>query len=321
MIVITGASGFIGSVVLGYFNQKGRMDILAVDEFDNSLKWKNLSAKKFVDFIDKDEFLTKLNDYKDITSIIHLGANTDTTVSDLKTLMTSNFEYSKKLFSFAADKNIPFIYASSAATYGDGSNGYIDDENDLFNLRPLNAYGFSKQLFDQWVLSSGKRPCFWAGLKFFNVYGPNEYHKGKMASMVYQTYCQLVNNKKIKLFKSYDNKYAHGEQKRDFISVFDVAKIIYYFYSRSGISGIYNVGTGNAKSFNTLAQLLIKYSKIKGEIEYIDMPLNIRDKYQYYTEASVKKIIKTGIDTSLHSVEDGIKEYVEQYLKMEVQYF
>ena len=321
MIVITGASGFIGSVVLGYFNQKGRMDILAVDEFDNSLKWRNLSAKKFVDFIDKEEFLTKLNDYKDITSIIHLGANTDTTVSDLKTLMTSNFEYSKRLFSFAADNNIPFIYASSAATYGDGSNGYMDDEGNLFKLRPLNAYGFTKQLFDQWVLLSCKRPYFWAGLKFFNVYGPNEYHKGKMASMVYQAYCQLVKNKKIKLFKSYDNKYAHGEQKRDFIYVFDVAKIIYYFYKHHGISGIYNVGAGNAESFNTLAYLLIKHSKIKGEIEYIDMPTNIRDKYQYYTEASVKKIVKSGFDKSLYSIEDGIKEYVEQYLKMEDQCF
>lgn len=320
MIVLTGAAGFIGSVLLGYFNNQGITDILCVDRLGTKTKWKNLLGKKFIDFVDRDVFLENLNTYKNIDYIIHIGACTDTTEFDLNYLLKTNYEYSKILFKFATEKQIPFIYASSAATYGAGENGYKDDENLIEYLRPLNPYGFSKQLFDLWVLKQNEKPPFWAGFKFFNVYGPNEYHKGRMASVIFHAFNQLKETGIIKLFKSHKEGYAHGEQKRDFIYVFDVAKVIFFFYKNNPKSGIYNLGTGQARTFNDLANNVIQ-NYGKGKIHYIDMPEDIRDKYQYFTEANMDKLKNAGYKDSFYTLEEGVSDYTTNFLMKNYKIF
>lgn len=314
MIVITGAAGFIGSVVLSYFNDNGYSNILAVDKLGEKTKWKNLVGKKFIDYADKTYFLDNLHNYDNIEAIIHIGACTDTAEFNLDYLMETNYEYSKLLYSYAAEKNIPFIYASSAATYGGGEFGYSDEADDIYKYKPLNPYGFSKQLFDQWLLKQQKKPPFWAGFKFFNVYGPNEYHKDRMASVIYHSYNQVTESGKIKLFKSYKNDFDHGEQKRDFVYVKDVAKVIFSFYKNMHQSGIFNLGTGHARSFNDLAGNVIKHSGEDAEIEYIDMPSDIKDKYQYFTQADMNKLKKAGYTDDFYSLEEGIKDYVVSFL-------
>jgi len=314
MIVITGAAGFIGSVVLKHFNDKGHDNILAVDKLGEKTKWKNLNNKKFIDFSAKDDFIANLDKFNNIDSIIHMGACTDTAEFDLDYLIKNNYEYSKVLYEYSVKNNIPFIYASSAATYGGGENGYDDEMDDISLLTPLNPYGFSKQLFDQWLLRQPETPPFWAGFKFFNVYGPNEYHKGRMASVMFHTFNQINETGKVKLFKSHRPDFKHGEQKRDFVYVKDVAEIIYYFYENRPENGIFNLGTGNARTFNDLAENVIKNSKIKAEIEYIDMPEDIREKYQYFTEAKMDKLKNTGYDKDFHSLEEGIRDYVTNFL-------
>ncbi|MGA1861507.1 ADP-glyceromanno-heptose 6-epimerase [Deferribacter thermophilus] len=313
MIILTGAAGFIGSVLLGYLNEKGISNIICVDKLASKSKWKNLVGKKFIDFADRDVFINNITNYKDIEFIFHIGACTDTTEFNLDYLLELNYEYSKKLFKYASENKIPFIYASSAATYGDGELGYNDDEIIIEKLKPLNPYGFSKQLFDLWVLKQQERPPFWAGFKFFNVYGPNEYHKGRMASVVFHSYNQLKETGTIRLFKSHKDGYAHGEQKRDFIYVFDVVKVLYYFYKYLPQSGIFNLGTGFARTFNDLANNVIK-NYGKGKIHYIDMPEDIRDKYQYFTQANMNKLKSTGYDEPFYSLEDGIKDYMLNFL-------
>ncbi|BAI80442.1 ADP-glyceromanno-heptose 6-epimerase [Deferribacter desulfuricans SSM1] len=320
MIVLTGAAGFIGSVLLGYFNNQGITDILCVDRLGTKTKWKNLLGKKFIDFVDRDAFLENLNTYKNIDYIIHIGACTDTTEFDLDYLLKTNYEYSKILFKFATEKQIPFIYASSAATYGAGENGYNDDENLIEYLRPLNPYGFSKQLFDLWVLKQNEKPPFWAGFKFFNVYGPNEYHKGRMASVIFHSFNQLKEAGIIKLFKSHKEGYNHGEQKRDFIYVFDVAKVIFFFYKNNTKSGIYNLGTGQARTFNDLANNVIQ-NYGKGKIHYIDMPEDIRDKYQYFTEANMDKLKNAGYKDSFYTLEEGVSDYTTNFLMKNYKIF
>lgn len=321
MIVITGASGFIGSVVLKYFNDMGYNNILAVDKLGEKTKWKNLTNKNFIDFCDKDDFICNLNKINNINFIIHMGACTDTAEFNLDYLLKNNYEYSKALYRYSAKNNIPFIYASSAATYGGGENGYDDEMNDIFRLTPLNPYGFSKQLFDQWLMKQSETPPFWAGFKFFNVYGPNEYHKNRMASVMYHTYNQIRKNKQVKLFKSHRPDYKNGEQKRDFVYVKDVAKIIHYFYEKKPENGIFNLGTGKARTFNDLAENVIKSSNINAEIEYIDMPEDIKDKYQYFTEAKMNKLRNAGYKDEFYSLEEGIRDYVTNFLAQNYKIF
>lgn len=314
MILITGAAGFIGSYLMGYLNKLGEDRILAVDKLGTKEKWKNLLGKRYIDFIDRDFFIENLESFNNIKFIFHIGACADTTELNLDYLMNVNFSYSKKLFKYAEDKKIPFIYASSAATYGAGEYGYTDKLDYIYNLRPLNPYGFSKQIFDEWILRQNDKPPFWAGFKFFNVFGPNEYHKGRMASVVFHAYNQLKETKKIRLFKSHKDGYEDGEQKRDFVYVLDVCKVLVYFYEKQPKSDIYNLGTGTARTFNDLAKNVIKYSNIDGEIEYFDMPEDLRDKYQYFTEADISKLRNVGYDKDFSTLEESIKDYVTNYL-------
>lgn len=314
MILITGSAGFIGSYLMGYLNKLGEDRILAVDKLGTKEKWKNLLGKRYIDFIDRDYFIENLGSFNNIKFIFHIGACADTTELNLDYLMNVNFSYSKRLFKYAEDKKIPFIYASSAATYGAGEYGYTDQLDYIYNLRPLNPYGFSKQIFDEWILRQNDKPPFWAGFKFFNVFGPNEYHKGRMASVVFHAYNQLKETKKIRLFKSHKDGYEDGEQKRDFVYVLDVCKVLVYFYEKQPKSDIYNLGTGTARTFNDLAKNVIKYSNIDGEIEYFDMPEDLRDKYQYFTEADISKLRNVGYDKDFSTLEESIKDYVTNYL-------
>lgn len=315
MIVITGAAGFIGSYLTGYLNSLGESDILLVDRLGIKEKWKNILGKKYVDFMDKDEFIEVMDKFNNIKFVYHLGACADTTENNLDYLMKNNFEYSKKLFRYAEHKKVPFVYASSGATYGSGENGYQDDESDINKLRPINPYGFSKQIFDEWVLRQTDKPQFWAGFKFFNVYGPNEYHKGRMASVVFHAFNQITTTGKIRLFKSHMDGYADGEQKRDFVYVKDVARVLVHCYQNRMNSGIYNLGTGNARTFNDLALNVIRHTKPSSEIEYFDMPEDLRDKYQYFTEADINKLRSAGYKENFTSLEDGIEDYVSNFLK------
>lgn len=321
MIVVTGAAGFIGSYLISHLNESGIEDILAVDKLGKKNKWKNLLNKKFIDFVDREAFLFNLEQYDNIDAIVHIGACSDTAEFDLDYLMEINYEYSKFLFEYAADRQIPFIYASSAATYGAGENGYEDNEADVMKLSPLNPYGFSKQIFDQWVLSQDVTPPFWAGLKFFNVYGPNEYHKERMASVVFHSFNQLKDTGKIKLFKSHKEGYADGEQLRDFVYVKDVAKVISFLLENKPKSGIYNLGTGEARPFKALAQAVVDNFMPGAPIEFFDMPEDIRDKYQYFTEAKMDKLKSVGYMETFFTLEEGVADYVNSYLSKEYKIY
>jgi ADP-L-glycero-D-manno-heptose 6-epimerase len=312
MIILTGGAGFIGSCFLKFLNDKGFRDIMVVDNLASSLKWKNLVGKKFKDYVNKKDFLKNIeqNSYTKIDAIFHFGACSSTTEANIEYLMENNFKYSVALAEFAVSNSIPFIYASSAATYGDGSFGYSDFEFE--KLQPLNGYGFSKHLFDLWVIENEYDKIF-TGIKFFNVFGPNEYHKGDMASMVYKSFNQITATGKIKLFKSYNQKYADGEQLRDFIYIKDINKILWKLYEK-GIKGIYNLGTGNAHSWNELAKAVFSAMKITPNIEYIDMPMHLIGQYQYYTQADMQKLSNTGIYLQFTSLEDSIYDYVNNHL-------
>lgn len=291
MIVVTGAAGFIGSHLISKLNSKNFNNIIAVDKFLDEEKNRNLDGLKLTT-IDRDAFFAWLDaNFEEVEFIIHLGARTDTTETDEKLLQNLNTNYSKKIWERCCNHQIPLIYASSAATYGDGRNGFDDDEKKLGLLKPLNAYARSKHEFDLWAVKQEQKPFFWAGLKFFNVYGPeNEHHKGKMASMVYQAYEQISKNGQLKLFKSYHPAYKDGEQKRDFISVKDVVDIIYWLIHHRKNSGIYNIGTGKAQSFLDMGREVFKALGTEENIEFIDMPESIQDKYQYFTEAKMGKL-------------------------------
>lgn len=321
MILITGAAGFIGSYLVGFFNRLGEDKILLVDKLGLKEKWKNVLGKKIVDFVDRDKFVDIMDKFNNINFIYHLGACADTTETNLDYLMQNNFEYSKILFRYAEQKKIPFIYASSAATYGSGESGYSDNESEIFNLRPINPYGFSKQLFDEWVLKQTDKPQYWAGFKFFNVYGPNEYHKGRMASVIFHAFNQIKTTGKIKLFKSHRGDFKDGEQMRDFIYVKDVAKVLAFCYYNRINSGIYNLGTGRARTFYDLALNVVKNTLPSAKIEYFDMPEDLRDKYQYFTEANMDKLKASGYVEEFTSLEDGIKEYVTEFLKSDYKIF
>jgi len=316
MIVVTGGAGFIGSAVVWKLNQLGENKIVIVDELGTDDKWKNLVPLKFEDFIHKDDFIEMILDEDisfDISAIIHMGANSSTTEKDADHLFTNNYQYTKELAAYCLEKNIRFIYASSAATYGDGSLGFDDDESKLETLRPLNMYGYSKQLFDLWAKRNGVLDKI-VGLKYFNVYGPNEYHKGDMRSVVHKAFEQIRDSGKVKLFKSLNDKYKDGEQLRDFIYVKDAVDMTLYFLDKPNVNGLYNLGTGKARTWSDLVSAIFRSLNKPVNIEYIDLPEQLREKYQYFTEANMNKIKKAGFNSSISDLEDGVADYVKNYL-------
>lgn len=315
-VILTGAAGFIGSCYLWKLNQEGLSDIILIDEKLNLQKKKNLTGKRYSDFIEKDVFLEQLK--KDslgsrIDSVVHLGACSSTTLQDAEYFKKNNTEYSKVIAEWSLKKKIRFIYASSAATYGDGSLGYSDEDENIRRLKPLNLYGESKQLFDLWVLDNGlQREC--VGLKFFNVFGPNEYHKGSMASVLQRSFKKVLAEKKIRLFKSYKPEYKDGEQKRDFMYVKDAIEVMHFFFKNPKINGIFNVGTGKASSWNELAEALFEALELPLRIEYFEMPENLRPSYQYFTQADTRKILRAGYAKKFTPLKESVKDYVS-YLK------
>lgn len=315
MIVVTGAAGFIGSCLVNKLNNKGFKDIVVVDDFSNAQKNANLKNKSYRYKLDRMVFFEWLKqEHKQITFIFHIGARTDTTEFNKEVFDLLNLNYSKQLWELCSLYNIPLVYASSAATYGSGEQGYHDDHKTIELLKPLNPYGESKNDFDKWVLKQKNKPNFWAGLKFFNVYGPNEYHKGRMASVIYHTYNQINNSGKMKLFRSHHPDFKDGEQTRDFIYVKDVVQVCHFLMLQKGPSGIYNLGTGIARSFNDLARTCFTAMNLQPQIEYIDTPADIRDKYQYFTQAEMGKLRAIGFSDSFHTLEQGIEDYIQNYL-------
>ncbi|MEZ4906767.1 MAG: ADP-glyceromanno-heptose 6-epimerase [Saprospiraceae bacterium] len=315
-IIVTGAAGFIASGFVGYLNNKyPNAKIIVIDKFNNVQKIKNLDRKIIYKFVDRDDFLDKNEiDFSEIDFIIHLGARTDTTEMNSEIFDYLNLNYSKKMWSIAVENNIPLIYASSAATYGDGDFGFVDDESVIPSLKPLNPYGVSKNEFDKWVLEQEIKPPLWVGLKFFNVFGPNEYHKGRMASVVFHAFNQIQETGKMKLFRSHNPDYTDGGQLRDFIYVKDIFKVIDYIIEGDFASGIYNLGSGKARTFLDLAMSVFYALEKKPNIEFIDTPLDIRDKYQYYTQADMDKLRKQGYLNAFVSLESGVIDYVQEYL-------
>lgn len=315
MIVVTGAAGFIGSCLVSKLNQKGIEDLIVVDDFSKTVKEPNLQGKEYTQKIEREVFLDWLE--KNATSvdfIFHIGARTDTTEFDKSIFDKLNVNYSKAIWKVATEYQIPLVYASSAATYGLGEFGYEDSHEVVEKLKPLNPYGDSKNDFDKWVLKQENFPPFWAGLKFFNVYGPNEYHKERMASVILHAFRQISKTNQMKLFRSHNPEYKDGEQMRDFIYVKDLLNICIFLMEKRPNSGIYNVGTGKARTFLNLAQSVFKAMDKKEQIDFVDTPLDIRDKYQYFTEANMNKLLATGYADGFHSLEEGITDYVQNYL-------
>ncbi len=320
-ILLTGAAGFIGSYLLGNLNRKGYGQIIIADDFSRADKEVNYSSKKFIARVEREElfdWLVKENSAIDF--VFHLGARTDTTEFDYAVHEKLNVEYSKKIWNYCTERNIPLVYASSAATYGSGELGYKDSHEIVGQLKPLNPYGVSKNEFDKWALAQNTCPPHWAGLKFFNVYGPNEYHKGRMASVIFHSLNQIQATGKVKLFKSHRPDFADGQQLRDFIYVEDVAKVCCWLMDNTVASGLYNLGTGKARSFEDLVKATFAGMDKEPVIEYIDMPEDIRDKYQYFTEADMTKLISAGYDDPFFSLEKGVVDYVRQFLLQKAYY-
>jgi ADP-L-glycero-D-manno-heptose 6-epimerase len=314
-IVVTGAAGFIGSCMVGYLNQHGFENIILVDEFDDEEKELNLLHKKYTVRVERENFFDWVQREKPaVDFVFHLGARTDTTEFDYSIHQHLNVEYSQKIWNYCSINNIPLVYASSAATYGEGELGYDDNHEIIEQLNPLNPYGISKNEFDKWVLHQEDHPPFWAGLKFFNVYGPNEYHKARMASVIFHSFNQIKKTGKVKLFRSHKEGYEDGEQLRDFVYVKDVIAICFWLMENQPASAIYNLGTGKARTFNDLVKSTFAGLDLKPEIEYIDIPEDIRDKYQYFTEATMDKLKAIGYTKEFYSLEKGIEDYVKNYL-------
>lgn len=315
MIIVTGSAGFIGSCLVNKLNNKGFTDIILVDEFSHPEKNKNTEHKSWLEKVHRDEFFSWLSmNHQQVEFICHLGARTDTTEFDVNVFNRLNLEYSKRMWESCTRFEIPLIYASSAATYGMGEHGYNDDHKLIDKLKPLNPYGESKNDFDKWVLRQAGKPPFWAGLKFFNVFGPNEYHKGRMASVVLHAYKQISDTGKVKLFRSHHADFEDGKQLRDFIYVKDVVKVIYFLMNYRPASAIYNLGTGKARTFLDLVNSTYKALDLNPVIEFIDTPVDIRDKYQYFTEARMDKLRDAGFSEEFYSLEEGIEEYVQEFL-------
>lgn len=321
MIVVTGGAGFIGSATVAKLNEKGISDILVVDELGASTKWKNLLGKNFTDYLHKENFLDALLSERlpKIDAIIHMGANSSTTEKDVEHLMENNYRYTRVLAEWAIKKKVRFIYASSGATYGDGRDGFTDDDKTSLKLKPLNAYGYSKQFFDVWLLRNNFQSKV-AGIKFFNVFGPNEYHKGEMKSLVCKAYYQIQETGKIRLFKSYKPEYKHGEQVRDFVYIKDCTEVLWWFLNSPKVCGIFNLGTGKARTWNDLAKAIFAALGQSPNIEYIEMPEEIRGAYQYRTEADTTKLFNAGCPVQFRSLEDSVKDYVQNYLHPELRY-
>ena len=323
MILVTGGAGFIGSVLIKELNLLGRSDIIIVDRLESSVKWKNLRGLKYAEYIQADDLFSGGYDeiIDEVSFIFHMGACSATTEMDMDFLMQNNVNYSKNLFGFAMAKDVPIVYASSAATYGDGEQGYLDDESKIPSLMPLNPYGYSKQLFDEWVNKIPQHPKHWFGLKFFNVYGPNEYHKEGMRSLVNKAYDQIQESGKVKLFKSHKDGYEDGRQLRDFIYVKDVCRAMIEMMNPSAAqySGIYNLGTGKCRTFEDLVIATFKALDIEPNIEFVDMPENLRNQYQYYTQADMNKFHKFLPNFKFSSLEDGVTDYVKSHLSQPVQ--
>lgn len=320
-IVVTGAAGFIGSCMVSYLNQNGFENLILVDEFNDEEKKLNLLYKKYLVRVEREDFFNWAEKEKPaVHFVFHLGARTDTTEFDYSIHQHLNVEYSQKIWNYCTINNIPLVYASSAATYGEGELGYHDDHEIIERLHPLNPYGISKNEFDKWMLHQEDHPPFWAGLKFFNVYGPNEYHKARMASVIFHSFNQIKENGKVKLFKSHKEGYEDGEQLRDFVYVKDVVEVCYWLMEHQPASAIYNLGTGKARSFNDLVKSTFAGLDLQPNIEFIDMPEDIRDKYQYFTEASMDKLKAAGYTKDFYSLEKGVEDYVRNYLSQNTFY-
>lgn len=324
MIVITGGAGFIGSALLWGFNEAGNNNIAVVDRLGTENKWKNLVKRRFELILHRDQFFSWLEDKKNssqIECVFHMGACSSTTEVDMDYLLTNNIQYTQKIFQFCTERKIPLIYASSAATYGLGEQGFSDDPAKIHTLKPINQYGYSKQVVDNWVLAKGKdAPPFWCGLKFFNVYGPGEYHKKAMMSLVAKGYPQLMEKGEMQLFKSHKVGFADGQQKRDFIYIKDIVKIMLHIWQhhKEIPSGIYNLGTGHARAFFDLGKAMFKAASVTENINFVDMPENIRNQYQYFTEAETSRLrTKVGYKGPFYSLEDGIGDYIRNYLSKE----
>jgi len=316
MIVVTGAAGFIGSNIIAGLNHRNYKDIILVDDFSDSTKERNYISKTFTGMVDRSELRSWLDENNRFVQIIlHMGARTDTAEFNREIFRELNLDYSKMIFNACLEYGLPLIYASSAATYGLGELGYEDSHEIIPVLKPLNPYGESKNEFDKWVLVQPEKPFFWSGLKFFNVYGPNEYHKERMASVVYHAFNQIRETGAMKLFRSHHPDFKDGEQKRDFIYVRDVVDVIIYLMEKRPASGIYNLGSGKANTFRDLVTYTFRAMGRDVNIEYIDTPVDIRDKYQYFTEARMSKLRSAGYTSPFHTLEEGVTEYVSDYLQ------
>lgn len=321
MIVVTGAAGFIGSCLVSRLNKAGYEDIVVVDDFSKTEKAKNLEGKTITAKVGRKDFIKWLADFgQEVDFIYHIGARTDTTEFNKAIFDELNVDYSIAVWKACVQFNIPLVYASSAATYGLGEFGYKDDHAVIPNLKPLNPYGDSKNDFDKWVLKQTEFPPFWAGLKFFNVYGPNEYHKGRMASVIFHAFRQINENGGMKLFRSHNPDYTDGGQLRDFVYVKDVVEVCLFLKEKQPTSGIYNLGSGKARTFLDLAKNTFKGMGKAENISFIDTPIDIRDKYQYFTEADMSKMLEAGYDGGFHTLEEGVQDYVQNYLIGEKYY-
>ncbi len=333
-IIVTGAAGFIGSCMVQFLNENAYRNIIIVDDFGVEEKRRNWENKQFAQAIERQSLFEWLatNNPK-IDAVIHLGARTDTTEFNYAIHQALNVEYSQNIWQYCTDNQVPLIYASSAATYGGGEFGYDDNHELPFQLQPLNPYGVSKNEFDKWAIQQTETPPFWAGLKFFNIYGPNEYHKGRMASVIWHSFNQIKAYGLVKLFRSHNPNFKDGEQLRDFVYVKDLVKVMLWMMEASEkltvkcetsenftshishlTSGLYNLGTGTARSFYDLASATFRGLDLKPNIEFIDMPLDIRDKYQYFTEANVQKLHEAGYIEPFYTLEAGVDDYVRNYL-------
>lgn len=315
MIVVTGAAGFIGSVLTGVLNENGFTNLLLVDDFQRLDKVRNFEHKKFEHKIHRNDFIAWFkNNSSSVEFVFHIGARTDTTEFNHEIFDELNLNYTKSIWTICSANRIPMIYASSAATYGAGEFGYDDNHAIIPSLIPLNPYGESKNNFDIWAISQEKTPPFWAGLKFFNVYGPNEFHKGRMASVIMHAFKQINETGGMKLFRSHKEGYKDGEQLRDFIYVKDLVNVLLFLMKTKPNSGIYNLGTGKARSFLDLAKATFKAMQKPENIEFVDTPIDIRDKYQYYTQANMQKLLDAGYSEGFRSLEEGVSDYVCHYL-------
>jgi ADP-L-glycero-D-manno-heptose 6-epimerase len=315
MIIVTGAAGFIGSCLVSKLNQEGYKDIVIVDDFSHPEKMKNLEGKVYSHKVHRDDFIQWLKDNQRLVQFIfHIGARTDTTEFNKDIFDKLNLNYTKDLWNVCVEFGLPLVYASSAATYGLGEHGYDDNESIIDKLKPLNPYGDSKNDFDKWAIKQDKKPYFWAGLKFFNVYGPNEFHKGRMASVIFHAFNQIQEKGQVKLFRSHNPNFRDGEQLRDFVYVKDVVEVCLFLLNHRKNSGIYNLGSGKARTFLDLVKNTFVGVNKEPNIDFVDTPIDIRDKYQYFTEANMSKLKSIGYAKPFHTLEEGVQDYVKNHL-------